>query len=67
MPLVIWMATRLKPEEIQEVAAIAYREEMPEVYQIKDNHGGTYFQGKPKGGPLQKFTIERKPNETITP
>lgn len=54
------MIEKLTNSEILDVAQFCDREKIEEVFQIADNKGGYYFQGKPKGGALQKFTIERK-------
>jgi hypothetical protein len=70
MPLVIRMQkiTDLSPTEQLDVVLICDREGIEDVEQVLDNKGGHYWQGKARGGVMQKFRIERKPDaENITP
>lgn len=57
--MVIHMIEKLTNSEILEVSQICDKEGIEEVFEIADNKGGTYWQGRCRAGTV-KFRIEKQ-------
>lgn len=57
MPLVVRMETKLSTEDVKNIAAHCEKEGIEDVYQVLDNKGGYYFQGKDRTGTRITFRI----------